>query len=256
MNPVAGQHDPDETRALIEQRFTHEQLRYEIRELKKRGMHYVEGFDLVVVSGGDGTVMETMSGLMKSGSTVPLAQLPAGTANLLARALSIPTDQEEALDTVFTGTSIRLDVGYLPREDCYFALVVGAGYDARLIGDASRELKNILGFAAYLLTGIKNVFTLRSSRIELEIDGQHLRFRAHTLLIINVSVIQDANLALGPNIQHDDGKLDLMIVSSASFMGALNILFRVLTKRFDSTGGLRYMSASRIRITARSALPT
>ena len=263
LNPVAGQHDPDKTRMLIEQRFLQEQLRYEIRETKEAGDALrwaehaaAEGFDLVIVSGGDGTVMEAMSGLIKSGSTIPLAQLPAGTANLLARALSIPTEQVEALDTIFIGASIRLDVGYLPREDRYFALVVGAGYDARMIADASRELKNILGFAAYIVTGIKNLFTLRSSRIELELDGQRLRFRAHTLLIINVGAIQDANVALGPNIQPDDGKLDLMIVSSASLLGALNILFRVLTKRFDGTSGLRYMSASRIRITARPALPT
>ena len=263
LNPVAGQDDPDKTRTLIEQRFSQEQLRYEIRETKEAGdaLQWAEhaaseGFDLVVVSGGDGTVMEAMSGLIKSGSSVPLAQIPAGTANLLARALSIPTEQAEALDTLFSGTSTRLDVGYLPREDRYFALVVGAGYDARMIADASREMKNILGFAAYIVTGIKNLFTLRPSRIELEIDGQRLRFRAHTVLIINVGVIQDANVALGPNITPDDGKLDLMIVSSASLMGALNILFRVLTKRYDGVSGLRYMRASRISLTARPPLPT
>lgn len=263
LNPVAGQHDPDETRARIEQRFAQEHTRCEIRETRAAGdalrwaQHAAEeGFDLVVVSGGDGTVMEAMSGLVKSGSVLPLAQLPAGTANLLARALSIPTEQADALDTIFAGVPTRLDVGYLPREDRYFALVAGAGYDARLIGDASRELKNALGFAAYIVTGIKNLFTLRPSRIELEVDGQRQRLRAHTVLIINVGEIHDAHLALGPNIQPHDGKLDLMIVSSASLLGALGILARVLTRRFDNTGGLRYLSASRIRITARPALPT
>lgn len=263
LNPAAGQDDPAKVRTLIEERFTQEQLRYEIRETKEAGdaLQWAEhaadeGFDVVVVSGGDGTVMEAMSGLIKSGSTIPLAQLPAGTANLLARALSIPTEQAGALDVLFTGKSTRLDVGYLPREERYFALVVGAGYDARMIADASRELKNVLGFAAYVVTGIKNLFTLRPSRIEVEIDGKKMRLRAHTLLIINVGVIQDANVALGPNIKPDDGKLDLMIVSSASLMGALNILFRILTKRFDRTSGLRYMSASRISVTARPPLPT
>jgi YegS/Rv2252/BmrU family lipid kinase len=263
LNPAAGQHDPDKTRALIEQRFAQERLHCEIRVTEAAGdalrwaQHAAEeGFDLVVVSGGDGTVMEAMSGLIKSDSAVPLAQLPAGTANLLARALSIPTEQADALDTVFAGKPTRLDVGYLPREDRYFALVAGAGYDARLIGDASRELKNALGFAAYVVTGIKNLFTLRPARIELEIDGQRQQLRAHTVLIINVGEIHDAHLALGPNIQPHDGKLDLMIVSSASLLGALGILVRVLTRRFDNTGGLRYLSASRIRITASPALPT
>lgn len=263
MNPVAGQHDPAETAGLIAQRFTRAQVAYEIRETQAAGdaLRWAQqaagdGFDLVVVSGGDGTIMEAMSGLIKDGSRVPLAQLPAGTANLLARALGIPTNQDEALETVFGGKPVRLDVGYLPREDRYFALMVGAGYDARLIGDASRELKNALGFGAYVVTGIKNLFTLRPARIDLEVDGKRLRLRAHTVLIINVGEIDAFRVALGPDIHPHDGKLDLMIMSSASLLGALRLALRILTRRFDDTQGLRYMSAARIRVSARPPLPT
>jgi YegS/Rv2252/BmrU family lipid kinase len=263
MNPVAGRHDAADTRALIEQRFARAQIAYEIRETREAGdaLRWAEqaaddGFDLVIVSGGDGTIMEAMSGLIKGGSTVPLAQLPAGTANLLARALGIPTDQTEALEAVFSGKPARIDVGYLPREDRYFALVAGAGYDARLIGDASRELKNALGFGAYILTGIKNLFTLKRARIDLEVDGKRLRLRAHTVLIINIGQVDAANIALGPDIHPHDGKLDLMIMSSASLLGALRLALRILTRRFDDTQGLRYMSASRIRVSARPPLPT
>lgn len=263
MNPVAGQHDSGEVRALIEQRFGDVGLQYEVRETREAGdalrwaqQAATDGFDLVVVSGGDGTIMEAMSGLIKSGGAVPLAQLPAGTANLLARGLSIPTDPEEALATVFSGKSVQLDVGYLPREDRYFALVAGAGYDARLIRDASRELKNVLGFGAYLLSGVKNLFTLRPARIELEVDGRRMRLRAHTIMIINLGEIDTANIALGPNIHPHDGKLNLMILSSASLLGALRIVARILTRRFDNSADLRYLSASRIRVTARPTLPT
>lgn len=264
MNPVAGQHDAGATRSAIEARFAQAQLRYTIRETHEAGdaLRWAQqaaddGFDLVVASGGDGTIMEALSGLMKGGSKIPLAQLPAGTANLLARALSIPTDLAEALDTLFTGKPIRLDVGYLPREDRYFALAAGAGYDARLIGDATRELKNLLGFGAYIVTGIKNLFTLRPARIELEIDGKRLRLRAHTIMIINVGAIDSVNVALGPDIHPHDGKLDVMILASASLLGALWTIVRVLTRRFADTQDLRYISAKRIRIiNARPALPT
>ncbi len=263
VNPVSGRHDPEETRQLLEERFRAAQVDYEIRETKTAGdalgwakQAGAEGFDLVVVSGGDGTVMEAMSGLIKSGSTVPLAQIPVGTANLLARALLIPTDQAEALEVVFTGKTERLDVGYLPDHDRYFALVAGAGYDAQLINDASRELKNMLGFGAYVVTGVKNVFKLRQSRIEIEVDGKKRRMRAHTVMIVNVGQIGDGAIALGPNIHPHDGKLDLMIASSASVFGALRILGRILTRRFDDQGDLMYLSASRIRVTARPPLPT
>lgn len=263
INPVSGRHDPVETQQMLEDRFTRENVQYELRETKAAGdalkwaqAAEADGFDLVVVSGGDGTIMEGMSGLIKAGSTIPLAQIPVGTANLLARALMIPTDQAGALDTVFNGKAERLDVGYLPEEDRYFALVAGAGYDAQLIGDASRELKNVLGFAAYVVTGIKNLFNLRRSRIELEIDGKKRRLRAHTVMIVNVGQIGDGAIALGPNIHPHDGKLDLMIMSAASLPGALRIAGRILTRRFDTNNDLMYLSASRVRITARPPLPT
>lgn len=263
VNPVSGRHDPAETRRMLEERFQQEQIVYDLRETQEAGdalgwasQAEEAGFDLVVVSGGDGTIMEAMSGLIKSGSRVPLAQIPLGTANLLARALAIPTDQQGALDTIFSGKAERLDVGYLPEQDRYFALVAGAGYDAQLIGDASRELKNVLGFAAYVVTGIKNLFKLRPARIELEIDGRRERFRAHTVMIVNIGQVDQVGIALGPNMHPHDGKLDLIIASSATVLGALRIVVRILRRQFDNTSDLRYISARRVRITARPPLAT
>jgi diacylglycerol kinase (ATP) len=263
INPASGRHDAAETRRAIEERCQQEQVAYEVRETQNAGdalkwseQAAAEGFDLVLVSGGDGTIMEAMSGLIKSGSHVPLAQIPAGTANLLARAIDVPTDHAQALDLAFSGKAERFDVGYLPHEDRYFALVAGAGYDARLIADASRELKNVLGFAAYIVTGIKNLFTLRPARIMIEIDGRRHRLRAHTIMVVNVGQIDSVGIALGPNIHPHDGKLDLVIVSSASIWGALRIVWQILSRRFGGNSNLRYFSASRVRIVTQPPLPT
>jgi YegS/Rv2252/BmrU family lipid kinase len=263
INPVSGRHDAGETRQMIEARLNRDGIAHEVRETQQAGdaLNWAraaadDGFDLVLVAGGDGTIMEAMSGLIKAGSRIPLAQIPMGTANLLARALLVPTDSKEALETAMAGKAEHLDVGYLPDEDRYFALVAGAGYDARLIGDASRELKNVLGFAAYVVTGFKNLFNLRRVRIDLEVDGDHLRLHAHTVMVINIGQIGDDLIQIGPNIHPHDGKLDLMIISAASLGGALRILYQILTRRFTGNVGLRYMSAERIRIRAQPPLPT
>src|SRR4051812_48186875 len=112
VNPGSGQHDPAETRQQIEAHFKERGLAFEMRQTADAGdaLHWAEaaekeGFDLVVAAGGDGTIMEAMSGLIRAKATIPLAQLPAGTANLLARALLIPADLSEALDVIFTGRS-------------------------------------------------------------------------------------------------------------------------------------------------------
>ncbi len=263
INPASGRHDPAATRQLLEERLTAEGVAYTICETQDAGdaLRWAqaaagEGYDLVIASGGDGTIMEAMSGLIKAGSKIPLAQIPVGTANLLARALLIPTDPAAAIDVIFTGKTERLDVGYLPNEDRYFALIAGAGYDAQLIGDASRELKNALGFFAYVVTGIKNLFKLRRARVTLEIDGRPYRMRAHTVMIVNVGEIGDGAIAIGPNIHPHDGKLDLVIISAASLPGAFRILWQILTRRFEGNSDLRYFTASKVRINARPPLPT
>ncbi len=263
LNPSSGQHEAAETRATIEAHFNDAHLPCEFRVTTGVGdaLRWAkaapdEGFDLVVAAGGDGTIMEAMSGLIESGSDVPLAQLPVGTANLLARALTIPTDLANALEVLVTGRVERLDVGYLPAQQRYFALVAGCGYDARLIADASRELKNVLGFAAYVVSGIKNLFNLRRAHIELTLDDERRLFRANTVMIVNIGQIGDVGPKLGANIQPHDGKLNVIVATSATVFGALRILLRILTGRFEGHSDLHYLSVEHVSIKAKPALPT
>jgi YegS/Rv2252/BmrU family lipid kinase len=263
LNPSSGQHDAKDTRELIEARLRDGGLEYNVRTTEGAGdaLNWAEaapgeGYDLVVAAGGDGTIMEAMSGLIRAKADVPLAQIPAGTANLLARALTIPADPGEALDVIFSGRIERLDVGYLPDKERYFALVAGCGYDARLIADATRDLKNVLGFAAYIVSGIKNLFTLRRAHIELVVDGERRLFRANTVMIVNVGQIDDSGIKLGANIHPHDGKLDVIVATSASVFGALRILFRILTGRFEGHSDLHYLSVEQVMINAKPALPT
>jgi diacylglycerol kinase (ATP) len=263
LNPSSGRHSEEETRTLIEDRLKKVGIEYDMRETKGEGdalgwaeRAEADGFDLVVVAGGDGTVMEAMSGLIRAKANIPLAQIPVGTANLLARALMIPADVAESLEVLFSGREERLDVGYLPDEKRYFALIAGCGYDAQVIGDASRELKNVLGFGAYLVTGFTNLFRLRRARIELTVDGRTQRFRANTVMIVNVGEIANLGIKLGENIQPHDGKLDVIIATSATVLGALGILARILTGRFKGHDDLRYLRVERVSIVAKPPLPT
>ena len=262
-NPSAGQQAAEESRAQIEARLHAADVPCEVRVTTGAGdaLRWAkaapeEGFDLVVAAGGDGTIMEAMSGLIELGSEVPLAQLPLGTANLLARALTIPTNFAEALEVLFDGRVERLDVGYLPDQQRYFALVAGCGYDARLIADASRELKNVLGAAAYVVSGVKNLFTLRRAHIDLIVDDERRLFRANTVLIVNIGQLGDDGPKLGANIHPHDGKLTVIIASSATVWGALRILLRILTGRYEGHSDLQYFSVARVAITAKPPLPT
>ena len=126
-----------------------------------------EGAELVFAWGGDGMVQRCVDVL--AGSTVSLAIIPAGTANLFATNLGIPKDIEQAVAVGLRGERRSLDVGRFNGER--FAVMAGAGFDAAMIRDAGDGgLKERFGRAAYVWTGSEN---LRSKpfRAEIKVDG-------------------------------------------------------------------------------------
>lgn len=256
VNPVSGQADFDESMSTIREYLDEAGVDYEVRETQgeEDALNWAKearGYDLVAVGGGDGTVMEAMSGMVKNPEPVPLAQLPLGTANLLARALAIPHNLKRALKIAFeSGMVAPLDVGYLPTHDRYFAIVAGSGWDAELIDEADREMKDKLGFFAYVFAGVKHLFDGNISRVRIEIDGKVRRFRANEVMVINIGEIYKSGLALGKGLSPHDGKLDLAIASTSSIWGSIKLLIRILFRKFDDSDDLRYFSASRLKVEA------
>ena len=265
INPVSGLQDPDDTEKMLRERAQEAEVELEVRRTEGDGdaLGWAEeaeeqGFDLVLVSGGDGTVVEAITGLIHSNSTIPLAQLPTGTASLIALALGISRNLEKALDLVFDEKSktVHLDVGYLPQQDRYFALIVGSGYDAHIMEDSPRSLKRRLGFIAYVLVGIKELFSLRRTNITLELDGEIKKVQAHTAMVVNIGRIDSANITLGPDIWHHDGTLDVMVVASTGLRDILRLTWRVLRRDFSNYRDLRFYKAHKVRISAETPLPT
>lgn len=260
LNPVSGQGKYDEIKSVIEATLREAGVDFDLKETTGEGdalrwAQEADGYKLVLVGGGDGTVMEAMSGCVKAGHGIPLAQLPLGTANLLLRALGIPAKVGEALALALEGgVATAMDVGFLPDHDRYFALVAGSGWDAQLIADADRDLKNRLGFFAYVYTGVKNLFHLQNSRIRLVIDGRELRFRAHTVEVINIGEIYGTGFRIGDNLSPHDGRLDLAVLATNRLGGVFKLLWRVLTRRFGDGSSLRYFSGKEISVEARPPL--
>ncbi|MEX2579969.1 MAG: diacylglycerol kinase family protein [Verrucomicrobiales bacterium] len=259
-NPVAGRRDFDESLGTITDYLEELGADYEIRRTKGDGdalewVRTARGFDLVAAAGGDGTVMEALSGMIKNTEPVPLAQLPLGTANLLSRALGISSNLKKALETAFeSGVVATMDVGYLPGHDRYFAIVAGSGWDAELIEDADRKMKNRLGFFAYVISGFRHLFDQTPSRVTIAIDGETRRFRAYEVMVINIGEIYGTGFALGKDLSPHDGKLDLAIASSRTVYGTVKLLSRILLRRFDGSSDLRYFSASHLKIEAEPPL--
>jgi diacylglycerol kinase (ATP) len=259
INPVAGKRAGGKQLERLEQRLREAGVEFELRETTGEGdalrwARDAEGVEMVIALGGDGTVMEVMSGLVEGRHGIPLAQIPVGTANLLARAMGIPTDLDGALDVALEGVAVTHDVGRLEGSGRYFAMVAGAGFDAQLIEDTPRALKNRMGFSAYLLAGIRNLFKLKRSYILLQVDGRHYHFRAHTVMVMNIGGVEGLQFRGLTEIDPHDGKLDVAVVTPASLFGLIEVVWRLLTRRLSGFERLRFMQAESVRIEANPPL--
>ncbi|WP_238163781.1 diacylglycerol/lipid kinase family protein [Kribbella pittospori] len=172
-----------------------------------------EAVDLVVIAGGDGTVRVVCAEL--AGTGIAVAVLPAGTGNLLARNLGISLQLETALAEVLDGSerridSIRISGDELP--DDRFVVMAGLGLDAAIIADAPDELKKKVGWAAYVLSTLKNL-NHPFVRVEIVVDNRPaVRRRARTVVIGNVGTLQ-ANIPLLPDAVADDGLIDAVVLA-------------------------------------------
>lgn len=168
-----------------------------------------DGAELVFVWGGDGMVQQCVDVL--AGSGVPLAIVPAGTANLFASSLDIPQDVPRAVDIGLYGSERQLDVGKVNGER--FAVMAGAGLDAKMIEDADGGLKDRVGRIAYVWTASKH---LRAEPFEarIEVDGKPwYKGKASCVLVGNVGSLF-AGVEVFDNAHPDDGMLEIGVTNA------------------------------------------
>lgn len=167
------------------------------------------GLDVVAVCGGDGTVSEAACGLV--GSTVPLAILPAGTSNVLARELSIPLQLDPAAKLLLEGVP-RL-VRVLFANERAFLLWAGVGLDARIMGHMSLVLKRWLGRTGIFFTVADEFFRYEFPRLEVTVDGE--RHEA-TFAVVCHARHYAGPWIIAPDARLDSDELDVMLFSDRS----------------------------------------
>ncbi|MER6416166.1 diacylglycerol kinase family protein [Streptomyces humidus] len=187
-----------------------------------------DGARLVVVCGGDGTLRASADAL--AGSGVPLALVPCGTGNLLARNLGLPLSPTAALDAALRGAPRRIDLGRIEGDGLaatHFAAMSGAGLDAAIMEHTDDRAKSVLGWPAYVLAGVGALRTPRM-RLTVRLDEALVLHRtARMVLIGNVGTVQGGTTLL-PAARPDDGRLDLLILDPRGVGGWVRALWTLL----------------------------
>jgi diacylglycerol kinase family enzyme len=189
--------------------------------------------DLVIVAGGDGTVRAVVEAMR--GHDVPVALLPSGTGNLLARNLNMSLDDVSAsIHAAFTGTERSIDVGMIrierednSRDDHAFVVMAGAGLDAKMIANTDDDLKKKAGWLAYLKAIASSLRDTGELHVRFRLDdGKPLHARVHTLIVANCGSLP-GNILLLPDAVIDDGLFDLMMARPGGVLGWLRTLAKV-----------------------------
>ncbi|MFF2200026.1 diacylglycerol kinase family protein [Streptomyces sp. NPDC058145] len=226
-----------------------------------------DGATLVVVCGGDGTLRAAAEAL--AGSDVPLALVPCGTGNLLARNLGLPLAAADALDAALRGTARRVDLGRIEGDGLaptHFAAMAGAGLDAATMrrANANDRAKSVLGWPTYVLAVLRELRGPRTG-VSIRLDGAPaLRRTARMVLVGNVGSVQ-GGVTLLPAARSDDGRLDLLILDPRGITGWLAAVRTLLRpgrtapapERYGDEGGapVEFLTFRRAEFTFDAPLP-
>jgi YegS/Rv2252/BmrU family lipid kinase len=184
------------------------------------------GVDLVLACGGDGTVTACAEGT--TGTGVPLAIIPMGTGNLLARNLGLPLGLDEALAVALGGAQQPIDAGRV--NGTLFVVMAGLGLDAQMLSGASEPLKKQLGWFAYAISAVRHLRD-RPVRVTLSADGgPRRRMRASVLIVGNVGWLR-GGLPLLPDARPDDGMLDAVVLIAGGPARWLAMAAAILLRR-------------------------
>ncbi|MEO7006261.1 MAG: diacylglycerol kinase family protein [Terrimesophilobacter sp.] len=193
---------------------------------------------ILVVVGGDGTIRAVAEAAHDR--ALPLAVIPTGTGNLLARNLKLPLgDLAQSVRTVFAGVDTMIDVGRAEftrdggTTDRYvFLVMAGIGLDASMAANTDSRLKKRFGWIAYSDPIARSVFANKQIRMYYRLDNDRFRtIRAHTVIVGNCGTLT-ANILLLPDAKIDDGLLDVVVLSPKGVGGWLRIGVRLALHRF------------------------
>lgn len=259
MNPVAGQKRVARHLADILVEFG--QADYDIithmtlspGDAVQAAQRWAGQMDLVVCAGGDGTLNETITGVLRAGAQSPIGYIPAGTTNDFATSLGLSGNPLQAARDILQGEPVIYDVGRF--GDRYFSYVASFGAFTRSSYAVPQNIKNALGHTAYILSGISELSQIRKEHIRMEIDGDILEDDFLFGAICNSTSIGGI-LKLDPKqVDLRDGLFEILLVRSARNLAEISECIQAVQSQEYNCEMITFRSAKHVTIYADPEMP-
>ena len=206
------------------------------------------GMDLIVCCGGDGTLNETVTGLLNLGADIPLGYIPAGTTNDFASSLKLSLTPLQAAQDILLGEPVPYDVGRFNGR--YFSYVASFGAFTKSSYIVPQNIKNAMGHAAYVLGGISELSQIRKEHLRLEIDGDVVEDDFFFGAICNSTSIGGI-LSLDPKqVDMSDGLFEVFLVRAARSLAELTECIQALQNQTYNCSMITFRSARSVKVYA------
>lgn len=259
MNPFAGQKKAN--KALSEILLLFSQVGYEVvthmttgqGDASVEAQRWADRMDLVVCCGGDGTLNEVITGVLRAGSTTPIGYIPAGTTNDFASSLKLSGNLLQAARDIVEGEPVAYDVGRFGQR--YFSYVASFGAFTKSSYVVPQNIKNALGHTAYVLGGISELSQIRNEHIRMEIDGEVVEDDFLFGAICNSTSIGGI-LTLDPRqVDMGDGLFEILLVRAARNLEEIGECIRAVQSQKYNCEMITFRSARTVKIFANPDMP-
>ncbi len=216
-----------------------------IQAVKERRFGF---YDIIVCSGGDGTLDEVVSGMMQCDRRIPIGYVPAGSTNDFANSLHIPRDMIRAAEAIIEGKTFNCDIGGF--NDDFFVYIAAFGLFTDVSYETPQDIKNVLGHMAYILEGMRRLPGVRSCRMKVESEEVSVEAEFLFGMITNSTSVGGFKRITGKYVQLDDGEFEVVLIKKPASPMELNLVMAALINRNVNTDCMYCFKTSFLKITS------
>ena len=223
------------------------------RDAYEKAKEYANSVDMIVCSGGDGTLDEVVTGIMEAESSVPIGYIPAGSTNDFANSLFMPKSMTEAASMIMTEQLYHCDIGRFNNQS--FTYIAAFGLFTDVAYQTDQDLKNVLGHVAYDLEGVKRLFDIKSYHMKVTSDEVQAEDDFIVGMITNSRSVGGFKNLTGKNVDMNDGLFEVTLIVHPKNPLQLQEIITALVMAEDNTDLIYSFKTKKLTIESDEEVP-
>ena len=223
------------------------------RDAYEKAKEYANSVDMIVCSGGDGTLDEVVTGIMEAESSVPIGYIPAGSTNDFANSLFMPKNMTKVAEMIMEEELYHCDIGRFNQKT--FAYVAALGLFTDVSYETDQDLKNVLGHVAYVLEGVKRLFDIKSYHMKVTSDEVQAEDDFIVGMITNSRSVGGFKNLTGKNVDMNDGLFEVTLIAHPKNPLQLQEIITALVMAEDNTDLIYSFKTKKLTIESDEEVP-